>query len=144
MVPAPAGHAGNDQPGGGADPHTCASRERHERIAYGRQWYVYETPRNGTMVREPARLQNLRSVLIEPAVGQDLTSGDLAIRAMAWSGAAPVGRVEVSGVGGPWQNARLISQRQRHNDALISAMSERPRHHRGPGGPIRKYAGDLC
>lgn len=77
--------------------------------------YVYETARAGTVAREPVRLQRVRSVITEPAAGQDLTTGDLVIRGVAWSGAAPIGRVEVSVGGGPWQNARLIGERHRHS-----------------------------
>jgi len=41
--------------------------------------------------------------------------GDLAIRGVAWSGAAPIARVEVSVNGGDWQEARLVSDRNRHS-----------------------------
>jgi hypothetical protein len=34
---------------------------------------------------------------------------------VAWSGAAPIDKVEVSIGTGPWQNARLIGQRHRHS-----------------------------
>jgi DMSO/TMAO reductase YedYZ molybdopterin-dependent catalytic subunit len=51
--------------------------------------YVYETQPNGSTVREPVRLQNVRSVITEPSTGQDVTTGDLVIRGVAWSGAAP-------------------------------------------------------
>jgi DMSO/TMAO reductase YedYZ molybdopterin-dependent catalytic subunit/rhodanese-related sulfurtransferase len=77
--------------------------------------YVYETERNGTTVREPVRLQNVRSIITEPATGQDVTTGDLAIRGVAWSGAAPIEKVEVSTGGGPWRAASLIGQRRRHS-----------------------------
>jgi hypothetical protein len=40
-------------------------------------------------------------------------AGELAIRGVAWSGAAPIARVEVSVNGGDWQEARLVSERNR-------------------------------
>jgi DMSO/TMAO reductase YedYZ molybdopterin-dependent catalytic subunit len=77
--------------------------------------YVYETQRNGIVAREPVRLQHVRSVITQPSVGQEVTAGDLVVRGVAWSGAAPIDKVEVSIGTGPWQNARLIGQRHRHS-----------------------------
>ena len=37
------------------------------------------------------------------------------MRGVAWSGAAPIARVEVSVGGGPWQEARLVGDRRRHS-----------------------------
>ena len=79
------------------------------------QRYVYETPRNGAVAREPVRLQHVRSVITQPSAGQQVTAGDLVVRGVAWSGAAPIDNVEVSIGRGPWQNARLIGQRHRHS-----------------------------
>jgi DMSO/TMAO reductase YedYZ molybdopterin-dependent catalytic subunit/rhodanese-related sulfurtransferase len=79
------------------------------------QRYVYETERNGSVAREPVRLQHVRSVITQPSAGQQVTAGDLVVRGVAWSGAAPIDKVEVSLGGGPWQNARLIGQRHRHS-----------------------------
>ena len=77
--------------------------------------YVYETQRNGTMAREPVRLQQVRSVITQPSAGQQITPGDLVVRGVAWSGAAPIDTVEVRIGSGPWQNARLIGQQHRHS-----------------------------
>jgi DMSO/TMAO reductase YedYZ molybdopterin-dependent catalytic subunit/rhodanese-related sulfurtransferase len=77
--------------------------------------YVYETGRNGTVAREPVRLQHVRSVITQPSAGQEVTAGALVVRGVAWSGAAPIDKVEVSIGSGPWQNARLIGQRHRHS-----------------------------
>ena len=41
--------------------------------------------------------------------------GELAIRGVAWSGAAPIARVEVSVNGGDWQEARLVSELDRYS-----------------------------
>jgi DMSO/TMAO reductase YedYZ molybdopterin-dependent catalytic subunit len=79
------------------------------------QRYIYETQRNGTTVTEPVRLQKVRSVIIEPAADQTVTTGDLLIRGVAWSGAGPLVKVEVSIGDGPWQTARLIGDRRRHS-----------------------------
>src|SRR5688572_9546651 len=77
--------------------------------------YVYEWERDGAIVREPVRLQQVRSVITEPAVDEDVAVGDLLIRGVAWSGAAPIAGVDVSVGDGPWQPARLIGDRQRHS-----------------------------
>ena len=77
--------------------------------------YVYETARNGSTLREPVRLQRVRSIITDPAAGQDVTTGDLAIRGVAWSGAAPIEKVEVSIGGAPWQTASLVGERRRHS-----------------------------
>jgi DMSO/TMAO reductase YedYZ molybdopterin-dependent catalytic subunit/rhodanese-related sulfurtransferase len=77
--------------------------------------YVYETQCNGTVAREPVRLQQVRSVITQPSAGQEVSAGDLVVRGVAWSGAAPIDKVEVSIGHGPWQNARLIGQRHSHS-----------------------------
>jgi len=79
------------------------------------QRYVYETERDGTVTREPVRLQHVRSVITQPSAGQQIAAGDLVVRGVAWSGAAPIDKVEVSIGSGPWQSARLIGQRHRHS-----------------------------
>jgi DMSO/TMAO reductase YedYZ molybdopterin-dependent catalytic subunit/rhodanese-related sulfurtransferase len=77
--------------------------------------YVYETQCNGTVAREPVRLQQVRSVITQPSAGQEISAGDLVVRGVAWSGAAPIDKVEVSIGHGPWRNARLIGQRHSHS-----------------------------
>jgi len=77
--------------------------------------YVYETERDGTVACEPVRLQQVRSVITQPSAGQEIPAGDLVVRGVAWSGAAPIDKVEVSIGSGLWQNARLIGQRHRHS-----------------------------
>lgn len=77
--------------------------------------YVYEIQRNGTVAREPVRLQQVRSVITQPSAGQQVTPGDLVVRGVAWSGTAPIDKVEVSIGGGAWRQARLIGQRHRHS-----------------------------
>jgi DMSO/TMAO reductase YedYZ molybdopterin-dependent catalytic subunit len=77
--------------------------------------YIYETQHNGEKVREPLRLQNVRSIITEPSTGQVVATGDLVIRGVAWSGAAPIEKVEVSVGGAPWQAASLVGERRRHS-----------------------------
>ncbi len=57
----------------------------------------------------------MRSIITEPRDGEELTAGDLAVRGVAWSGAAPIARVEVSIGQGPWREARLVGDRNRHS-----------------------------
>ena len=77
------------------------------------QRYVYEWERDGETVREPVRLQQVRALITEPTGEADVATGDVVIRGVAWSGAAPIARVEVSVGNGPWQPARLVGDRHR-------------------------------
>jgi DMSO/TMAO reductase YedYZ molybdopterin-dependent catalytic subunit len=77
--------------------------------------YWYETHREGTTVREPASLQRVRALIAEPGSGDEVARGDVAIRGVAWSGAGPIARVDVSVDGGPWQPARQVGGRRRHS-----------------------------
>jgi hypothetical protein len=49
----------------------------------------------------------------EPETGAAIERGERAIRGVAWSGAAPIARVDVSVNGGPWQETRLVGDRKR-------------------------------
>src|SRR5450755_316384 len=69
--------------------------------------YVYEWSRDGRTVREPVRLQQVRALITSPADGQEAARDSLVVRGVAWSGAAPIARVEVSVAGGLWRQARL-------------------------------------
>jgi DMSO/TMAO reductase YedYZ molybdopterin-dependent catalytic subunit/rhodanese-related sulfurtransferase/glyoxylase-like metal-dependent hydrolase (beta-lactamase superfamily II) len=73
--------------------------------------YWYE-PAAGT--REPVTLQRVRALITDPTHGEELPSGEITVRGLAWSGAAPIARVEVMINQGPWQQARLIGDRRRH------------------------------
>jgi DMSO/TMAO reductase YedYZ molybdopterin-dependent catalytic subunit len=77
--------------------------------------YIYEWERDGGVVREPVRLQRVRALITEPTDGASVPAGELVVRGVAWSGAAPIGRVEVSVGDGPWQPARMIGERRRHS-----------------------------
>src|SRR5207244_7496065 len=64
---------------------------------------------------EPVSLQRVRSLITEPEPDTEVEQGELPIRGVAWSGAAPIARVEVRIGGGPWQDARLVGGRKRHS-----------------------------
>ena len=76
--------------------------------------YFYEWTRDGELVHEPVRLQRVRALIIEPRLGEPVPAGELLVR-VAWSGAAPIAQVHVSIGDGPWQEARLIGDRNRHS-----------------------------
>jgi DMSO/TMAO reductase YedYZ molybdopterin-dependent catalytic subunit/rhodanese-related sulfurtransferase/glyoxylase-like metal-dependent hydrolase (beta-lactamase superfamily II) len=65
--------------------------------------------------REPVTLQRVRALITNPADGDELTSGQTAVRGVAWSGPAPIAKVEVSINDGPWQQARLLGDPHRHS-----------------------------
>jgi DMSO/TMAO reductase YedYZ molybdopterin-dependent catalytic subunit len=72
--------------------------------------YVYEWQRDGAAVREPVGPVRVRALITAPAAGDELARGTLAVRGVAWSGAAPVERVEVSLDGGRWRAADLAGE----------------------------------
>lgn len=80
---------------------------------YQTDTYVYEWQRDGQVVREPVTLQRVRSLITEPEADARIERGGVAIRGVAWSGAAPIARVDLSVNGGPWQEARLVGERKR-------------------------------
>jgi DMSO/TMAO reductase YedYZ molybdopterin-dependent catalytic subunit len=82
---------------------------------YQTETYLFEWQRGGQLVREPVSLQRVRSLITEPEPDAKVEQGEMPLRGVAWSGAAPIARVEVSIGGGPWQDARLISERKRHS-----------------------------
>lgn len=77
--------------------------------------YCLDREEEGRVVKEPLTLQRVRSLITEPEAGEEVERGDLAIRGVAWSGAAAIARVEVSIGDGPWQEARLIGERNRRS-----------------------------
>ena len=77
--------------------------------------YYYEWRHNGSVPREPVTLQRVRALITDPAPGQVVGRGDLIVRGVAWSGAAPIARVEVSSAGGAWREARLVGNPKRHS-----------------------------
>ncbi len=90
--------------------------------------YWYEWNHAGGVAREPVTLQRVRAVITEPGPDQEREAGELIVRGVAWSGAAPIARVEVSIGGGHWQAARLLGERQRHSWQWweLSTRADRP------------------
>jgi DMSO/TMAO reductase YedYZ molybdopterin-dependent catalytic subunit len=77
--------------------------------------YFFEWQRDGKVVREPVSLQRVRSLITEPGPDAEVERGELKIRGVAWSGAAPIARVEVKVGNSSWQDARLVGERKRHS-----------------------------
>jgi DMSO/TMAO reductase YedYZ molybdopterin-dependent catalytic subunit len=73
--------------------------------------YHYEI--DGT-AREPVTIQRVRALITDPGDGEKLSQCEIAVRGVAWSGAAAIAQVEVKINDGPWQEARLIGDRRRH------------------------------
>ena len=64
---------------------------------------------------ESRSVQRVRSLITEPEPESEVELGELPIRGVAWSGAGPIARVEVSIRGGPWENTRLVGEPRRHS-----------------------------
>jgi anti-anti-sigma factor len=82
---------------------------------YQTETYFFEWQRGEQVVREPVSLLRVRSLITEPEPDSEVEQGELPIRGVAWSGAAPIARVEVRIGSGPWQNARLVGEQKRHS-----------------------------
>jgi DMSO/TMAO reductase YedYZ molybdopterin-dependent catalytic subunit len=77
--------------------------------------YYFESEADGQVVREPVSLQRVRSLITEPVADSAVDRGEVVIRGVAWSGAAPIARVDISIDGGAWQAGRLVGERKRHS-----------------------------
>ena len=77
--------------------------------------YFFEWQRGEHVARELVSLQRVRSLITEPEPDSEVEQDELPIRGVAWSGAAPIARVEVRIGDDPWQNARLVGERKRHS-----------------------------
>ena len=90
---------------------------------------------------EPLTRQAVRALITEPLSGQALEPGDVVIRGLAWSGAAPIHRVEVSIDDQPWQPAALTGEQRIHSWRRwqLPARLERP-----GGVTVRARAIDLA
>ncbi|HJU77047.1 MAG TPA: sulfite oxidase [Sphingomicrobium sp.] len=75
--------------------------------------YWYEWLREGREEREPVTLLNVRALITAPEASASVPRGEIAIRGVAWSGAANIAKVDVSLNGGPWQEARMIGEARR-------------------------------
>jgi DMSO/TMAO reductase YedYZ molybdopterin-dependent catalytic subunit len=77
--------------------------------------YVYEWERDGAIQKEPLRHQRVRALITHPSAGQVVDCGEVSVRGFAWSGVAPVARVDISVNGGAWQQATLSGAGSRHH-----------------------------
>jgi DMSO/TMAO reductase YedYZ molybdopterin-dependent catalytic subunit len=78
---------------------------------YQGEKYVYEWPDGDGVRTEPVTWQRVRALVTEPAPGAEVAAGEVTVRGVAWSGAAPIDTVEVSVGDGPWEPARLVGER---------------------------------
>lgn len=108
---------------------------------YQTEAYFFEWQRDGQLVREPVSLQRVRSLITEPEPDTEVEHGEIRLRGVAWSGAAPIARVEVSIGDSPWQDARLVSERKRHSWQGWELLARLER--RGPT-PISVRATDMA
>jgi DMSO/TMAO reductase YedYZ molybdopterin-dependent catalytic subunit len=105
--------------------------------------YCYEWSRAGRIVREPVTIQQVRALITEPAPDLEVRSGALTVRGVAWSGAAPIARVDVSVGDGHWQEARLIGDarsRSWQGWELIASVPSSGRSCCARARPIRRDA----
>lgn len=80
---------------------------------YQARRYWYEWVREGREEREPVTFLNVRALITAPEAGTSIPRGEVAIRGVAWSGAAEIAKVDVSLNGGLWQEARMIGEPRR-------------------------------
>src|SRR6185503_18795104 len=57
---------------------------------YQTETYFFAWQRGEQVVREPVSLQRVRSLITEPEPDTEVDQGELPIRGVAWSGAAPI------------------------------------------------------
>jgi len=88
---------------------------------YQTEKYWYEWQRGTNWVREPVTRMRVRSLITSPEADAEVRRGEIAVRGVAWSGEAPIARVEVSAGGGPWQDARLLGAQDPYGCALWEA-----------------------
>jgi DMSO/TMAO reductase YedYZ molybdopterin-dependent catalytic subunit len=74
---------------------------------YQAEKYVYEKEA-GTRERTPVQGMRVRAIIARPGENETLAAGPVGIAGMAWSGEAPIRKVDVSTDGGAaWQEADL-------------------------------------
>ncbi|HZQ37825.1 MAG TPA: sulfite oxidase [Dehalococcoidia bacterium] len=76
--------------------------------------YIFEREADGRILHEPVTLQRVRALITTPQPNERVETGLLTVRGVAWSGAAPIGRVELRVGDGAWQEAQLLGERRRH------------------------------
>ena len=82
---------------------------------YQTERYIMAHPERGETTREPLSTMRVRALIIRPAAEAVLPCGIHHIQGLAWSGGAPVCRVEVSVDGGvDWEAATFASGPERY------------------------------
>ncbi len=81
---------------------------------YQTESYYFERDIDGKPDREPLSLLRVRSLITQPVAESRIARGELAIRGVAWSGAAPIATVEVSLDDSPWKEAGMFGEGTRH------------------------------
>ena len=82
---------------------------------YQTERYIMAHPERGETTSEPLTTIRVRSLIIAPAAGAVLPRGTHRLRGLAWSGEAPVTRLDVSVDGGDtWEPAELASPAERY------------------------------
>jgi DMSO/TMAO reductase YedYZ molybdopterin-dependent catalytic subunit len=76
--------------------------------------YVMAHPERGETAVTPLEAMRVRSLITAPQAGATLARGRQRIQGLAWSGAAPISRVEVSLDGQSWRAAQLTSAAERY------------------------------
>jgi hypothetical protein len=77
--------------------------------------YILERPDRPQGPHEPVSVMRVRSLIASPTAGATVPRGEQLLRGLAWSGHAPIERVEVSVDGGAtWQQADLVSPAERY------------------------------
>jgi DMSO/TMAO reductase YedYZ molybdopterin-dependent catalytic subunit len=107
---------------------------------YQTEKYYFERETNGDIEREPLTLQRIRSLITEPAEEAIVDRGEVVVRGVAWSGAAPIANVQVKLDDEPWQDAHMLGEPKRHSWQwweLITKI-DHPGHH-----TVRSRASDM-
>jgi DMSO/TMAO reductase YedYZ molybdopterin-dependent catalytic subunit len=82
---------------------------------YQTERYIMAHPERGETTGAPLSTMRVRSLIIAPTAGAVLPRGTHRLRGLAWSGDAPVTRVDVSVDGGDdWEPAELASPVERY------------------------------
>lgn len=78
------------------------------------QKYVYVWERDGNVASEPVREQKVRALITQPSDDETIDMGTIAVRGLAWSGVAPIERVDVSMNREGWRQAHLLGHASRY------------------------------
>jgi DMSO/TMAO reductase YedYZ molybdopterin-dependent catalytic subunit len=70
--------------------------------------YVFERQEDGRVTKEPLTQERVRAQITQPAPDQKVERGEIVIRGVAWSGQAPIDRVDVQVGDAEWREARLL------------------------------------